>query len=165
MADTTTTAPALTLGQDSVPSKSDSAATARVAPPLPDGKKFIWGTGRRKKSIARVRVRPGSGKIAVNERELANFFPNENDRRSVLSPLTTINMVSGWDVFARVNGGGMTGQAGAISLGLARALIIAMPEIEGALRNQGLLTRDARMKERKKYGQKGARRRFQFSKR
>jgi len=165
--DTTTTAPALTLGQDSATAtaKPASAPSARVAPPLPDGKKYIWGTGRRKKSIARVRIRPGSGKIAVNERELTNFFPNENDRRSVLAPLTTISMIAGWDVFARVNGGGMTGQAGAISLGLARALCIAMPEIESALRGQGLLTRDARMKERKKYGQKGARKRFQFSKR
>ena len=151
----------LTLGTETT---APQAAT-RVAPPLPEGVKYIWGTGRRKKAIARVRVRPGTGTFQVNERDSADFFKHETDRRTILCPLTTVNMIKGWDVFAKVNGGGFVGQAGAVSLGLSRALVKAMPEIEAALRDQGLLTRDARMKERKKYGQKGARKRFQFSKR
>jgi len=158
-----TESPALTLGQEIA--QKASVAVARVAPPLPAGTLYIWGTGRRKKAIARVRVRPGTGKILVNDRELPNMFPNENDRRTVLAPLTTVSMLTGWDILARVTGGGISGQAGAICLGMARALIKAMPDIEANLRGAGLLTRDARMKERKKYGQKGARKRFQFSKR
>ncbi len=150
----------VTLGQ-----APETQAPPRVAPPLPEGAKYIWGTGRRKKAIARVRLRPGSGVLTVNERPLDKFFTEEKDRRSVLSPLTTVNMVKSWDVFANVTGGGFAGQAGAVSLGIARALCKAMPDLLPAIRDQNLLTRDARMKERKKYGQKGARKRFQFSKR
>jgi small subunit ribosomal protein S9 len=152
---------AVTVGQAVTPKQE----TSRTAPPLPEGVKYIWGTGRRKKAIARVRICPGTGKFTVNERDYDKFFTEDKDRRSVLAPLTSINMVKAWDIFANVNGGGFAGQAGAVTLGLARAVIRAMPEIESALRGQGLLTRDARMKERKKYGQKGARKRFQFSKR
>jgi len=139
--------------------------SARTAPPLPEGKHYVWGTGRRKKAIARIRIKPGTGTFTVNEKSYENFFTEDKDRRAVLSPLTFANMVKAWDVFANVKGGGFAGQAGAVTLGLARALVIAAPEVEGLLRDQGLLTRDARMKERKKYGQKGARKRFQFSKR
>ena len=126
---------------------------------------FIWGTGRRKSSVARVRIKGGTGKISINGRELEEFFKIDRDRSAVRSPLVTANISGTYDIWASVNGGGTTGQAEAIMLGLARALTAAMPECGVALRDKGLLTRDARMKERKKYGQKGARRRFQFSKR
>ncbi|MFA6134165.1 MAG: 30S ribosomal protein S9 [Phycisphaerae bacterium] len=132
---------------------------------MPPGVQYIWGTGRRKKAIARVRIRPGTGKILINDREMNAFFMEEKDRRAVLAPLEIVKMPTSWDVWAKVNGGGFSGQAGAIMLGLARALRQAVPEGEDALRGSGFLTRDARMKERKKYGQKGARKRFQFSKR
>lgn len=155
-------APAVTIGQ---PVEEKPKAQSRVAPPLPEGTKFVWGTGRRKKAIARVRIRPGTGVFTVNERPYEKFFNEEKDRQAVLMPLTTVSMMKAWDIFATVNGGGFAGQAGALTLGLARALARAMPEIEMPLRDQGLMTRDARMKERKKYGQKGARKRFQFSKR
>jgi small subunit ribosomal protein S9 len=132
----------------------------------PDQKhRFFWGVGRRKKAIARVRIRPGSGTYTVNGREVDQYFTFERDRDTILSPLSAVNMKSDWDVHVNVAGGGTTGQAGAICLGLARALAEAIPEAEHALRDQGLMTRDARAKERKKYGQKGARKRFQFSKR
>jgi small subunit ribosomal protein S9 len=140
-------------------------AQGLIAPPLPAGSKFIWGTGRRKRSVARVRIRPGSGQIVINERPADKYFTEEKDRLAITSPLRTVNMLASWDVWARVDGGGFTGQAGAVTMGLARALSRAMPEVETALRGRGLLTRDSRMKERKKYGQKGARKRFQFSKR
>ena len=136
-----------------------------TAPPLPEGVKFIFGTGRRKKAVARVRIRPGSGTFLVNDRDVNTFFTEVEDRNSAYAPLQAANMVKSWDIYVRANGGGITGQAGAVMLGLARALIRAVPEVEAALRDRGLLTRDARMKERKKYGQKGARKRFQFSKR
>jgi len=137
---------------------------AEQTPPAA-GEKFIWGTGRRKKSIARVRIRPGTGKFQINQREVDDYLKHARDRATVRAPLTAAKITTAWDIFVNVHGGGMTGQAGAVSLGLARAISKAMPEVESALRDQGLLTRDARMKERKKYGQKGARRRFQFSKR
>ncbi len=141
------------------------AAPSRTAAPLPEGVHYIWGTGRRKKAVARVRIRPGTGKIIINKREMANYFPQQKEQQAVIAPLKASNMLSSWDIWANVDGGGLTGQAGAVTLGLARALSRAMPELESGLRSHGLLTRDARMKERKKYGQKGARRRFQFSKR
>jgi small subunit ribosomal protein S9 len=126
---------------------------------------YWWGTGRRKTSIARVRIRPGSGKILVNERNMDDFFTNPRDRDDVQAPLVTTDNVGRYDVFIKVEGGGMTGQAGAVLLGLSRALVIADPDSFPKLRDSGFLTRDSRMKERKKYGQKGARKRFQFSKR
>jgi len=137
----------------------------RSAPPLPHGTHYFWGTGRRKKAVARVRIRPGTGKILMNTRELDTYFTQDKDRNAVMAPLLCVHMTKAWDIWANVKGGGFTGQAGAVKLGLARALANAMPDTEQALRAQGLLTRDARMVERKKPGQKGARKRFQFSKR
>ena len=135
------------------------------APPLPEGKHYVWGTGRRKKAVARVRIRPGTGRFVVNKREADAYFNHQRDRDVIIAPLRAAKMVRGWDVWVNVKGGGYTGQAGAVVLGLARALAKAMPEMEAALREHGLLTRDARMVERKKPGQPGARKRFQFSKR
>jgi len=135
------------------------------APPLPEGVHYIWGTGRRKKAVARVRIRPGTGKFLVNKREIDDYFREDRDRQTVVTPLVVANMTKAWDVWVNVGGGGFTGQAGAVTLGLARALVKAVPQRESKLREKGLLTRDARMSERKKYGQKGARKRFQFSKR
>ena len=128
-------------------------------------KTYVWGTGRRKKAVARVRIRSGEGKILINKRPLEEYFKSDRDRQAAQSPLATAQLANKYDVWANVNGGGPTGQADAVMLGLARALIKAAPEVTESLREKGLLTRDARMKERKKYGQKGARKRFQFSKR
>jgi small subunit ribosomal protein S9 len=123
------------------------------------------GTGRRKTSVARVRVRAGSGKISINERELENYFPAVKDRNQVLEPLTQTEKRDNVDVVIRVHGGGPSGQAGACKLGLARALRKFDSGLDDLLRHSGLLTRDGRMKERKKYGLRGARRGTQFSKR
>ena len=130
-----------------------------------NGKNDFLGTGRRKTSVARVRVRPGSGKITVNGRPYEEYFLIEQDRRSVLAPLQKTDKESKIDVIVRCNGGGMTGQAGAVMLGLARAIRAMDGETEPALRQHQLLTRDGRMKERKHYGLRGARRGTQFSKR
>ena len=126
---------------------------------------FIWGTGRRKTSVARVRVAPGSGKIQVNGRALNDYFSSERDRKAIFGPLEVTNTGGKMDVLVNAGGGGPTGQAGAIVMGLGRALAKYDQSLEVALRGSGFLTRDSRMKERKKYGQRGARRRFQFSKR
>src|SRR5688572_29098407 len=126
---------------------------------------YYWGTGRRKSSVARVRVRPGTGIFMVNERDVKAFFPTPQDLFDSRAPLTTLQIETKWDVFVNVKGGGPTGQAGAVRMGLARALGNADETLDQPLRDQGFLTRDSRMKERKKYGQRGARRRFQFSKR
>jgi small subunit ribosomal protein S9 len=123
------------------------------------------GTGRRKRSIARVFLRPGSGKITVNGRALENYFPTEAGRIPVQQALRTVEMMDRFDVLVLANGGGTAGQAGAIRLGIARALVEFNAELRSALKKAGLLTRDPRQHERKKYGQKGARKRFQFSKR
>ena len=125
----------------------------------------LWGTGRRKSSVARVRIRPGDGKFLVNKREVANFFCVEQDRNAVLSPLIATQSEKRFDIFVNVRGGGTTGQAGAIRMGLARALLAADADFEPTLRDKGYLTRDSRVVERKKPGQKKARKRFQFSKR
>jgi small subunit ribosomal protein S9 len=122
-------------------------------------------TGRRKSSVARVRIRPGAGTLQINGRTFEDYFPRETIRRIAVRPLQVTETVGKYDVWANVSGGGLTGQAGALSLGLARALKTADPETKVALSRDGLLTRDSRMKERKKYGQPGARKRFQFSKR
>jgi small subunit ribosomal protein S9 len=115
--------------------------------------------------VARVRITPGTGKIQINERELNDYLTKERDRKAIFGPLEVSNTGGKLDVIVTSNGGGLTGQAGAIVLGLARALAKYDPTTEVPLRNAGFLTRDSRMKERKKYGQRGARRRFQFSKR
>lgn len=123
------------------------------------------GTGRRKSSVARVRVRPGTGKILINKRELVDYFPNEQDRRALLGPIEAVEKKNEVDVIIRVHGGGSTGQAGACRMGIARALCSFDTEMFPPLRDGGYLTRDSRMKERKKPGLRGARRGTQFSKR
>jgi small subunit ribosomal protein S9 len=122
-------------------------------------------TGRRKSAIARVNLTPGAGKIAVNSRSFENYFPRESDRIMILEPLQKTNTVNKFNVDVKVTGGGPTGQAGAVRLGLARALSLCEAENKTALRKTTLLTRDPRMKERKKPGYKGARKRFQWVKR
>lgn len=124
-----------------------------------------YGTGRRKNSVARVFLRPGVGQIVVNKRPLEVYFTRDALRRDMLQPLIVTENVDKFDAYITVNGGGHTGQAGAVRLGIARALLELNPEYRGTLKPLGYLTRDARVVERKKYGQRGARRRFQFSKR
>jgi len=126
---------------------------------------LTWGTGRRKSSVARVRIMPGTGKITINKRELNDYLPNERDRKAIFGPLEVTNMGGKLDVHCNCSGGGVTSQSGAVVMGLARALRTFDLALEPALRSSGFLTRDSRMKERKKYGQRGARRKFQFSKR
>jgi small subunit ribosomal protein S9 len=125
----------------------------------------FYGTGRRKTSTARVYLRPGSGTITVNRRTFEQFFPTEALRTQIRQPLVVTELGDRYDVLAIVNGGGVAGQAGAVRLGIARALVVADAELRRALKTNGFLTRDARAKERKKYGLAGARKRFQFSKR
>lgn len=133
---------------------------------MADTKQFL-GTGRRKTSIARVYLRPnGSGKITINKKHtLLEFLHRQELIESALAPLKVTNQIGNWDVVVRVLGGGNSGQAGAISLGIARALLAYDENLRMTLRKHNLLTRDSRMVERKKYGQAGARKRFQFSKR
>ncbi len=126
---------------------------------------FMWGTGRRKTSVARVRLVEGNSDVTINNRPLDNFFSREIDRAAVIAPLKVTNTLGKYRVFANVTGGGPTGQSGAIALGIARALVKADREHLDPLREHGLLTRDSRMKERKKYGRKGARKSFQWTKR
>jgi small subunit ribosomal protein S9 len=129
------------------------------------GKTYFWGTGRRKKSVARVRITAGDGKFLVNDREVDDYFKETKDRHYVRSPLITANIAGNLNIIVNVQGGGYTGQAGALVQGLGRALSLFDPGLRPAQKEGGFLTRDSRMKERKKYGQRGARRRFQFSKR
>ena len=126
---------------------------------------YFWGTGRRKTSVARVRLKKGTGQIVINNREMPVFFCRERDRLEVVKPLRIAEKDKEYDVIAQVEGGGLTGQAGAVQLGIARALLRAHETLDPVLREHGMLTRDSRMKERKKYGQPGARKRFQYSKR
>ena len=123
------------------------------------------GTGRRKRAIARVRLADGNGKVTINGRAFDNYFPTETHRTQATQPLAVTETAAQFDVRINVCGGGPAGQAGAVSLGIARALIRADETLRPALKSQGLLTRDSREKERKKYGQPGARKRFQYSKR
>lgn len=125
----------------------------------------FYGTGKRKSSSARVHIIPGTGRITVNKRELGDYFCNETQRTIIRFPLTITDNLGKFDVKATVRGGGTTGQAGALRLGIAKALLEFNTELRPRLKKAGLLTRDSRIKERKKYGQKGARKRFQFSKR
>ena len=124
-----------------------------------------YGTGRRKTSTARVFLRPGSGAVSVNRKSFDAFFPTEALRTQIRQPLVLTETSDKFDVLATVAGGGVSGQAGAIRLGIARALVEYNGELRKQLKTEGLLTRDARAKERKKYGMAGARKRFQFSKR
>ena len=124
-----------------------------------------YGTGRRKTSIARVFLRPGSGKFTVNGRVFEEYFVTEQQRIAAKRVLVATDLAATFDMLATVKGGGVTAQADAVKMGTARALLEYNIELRASLKEQGFLTRDARMKERKKYGQKGARKRFQFSKR
>ena len=121
--------------------------------------------GRRKEAVARVFLRPGNGAITINDRTFDNYFPNDVLKMVIRQPLQLTETVEKFDVVAVVDGGGSAGQAGALRHGIARALCLFNNELRGSLKKAGLLTRDSRMKERKKYGQRGARARFQFSKR
>jgi small subunit ribosomal protein S9 len=129
------------------------------------GKEFIWGLGRRKTSVARVRLAPGTGQITVNDRKLEEYFPVERLQKLARKPLEVTDTGGRFDIWINLDGGGITGQVGACVLGIARALTKAEPASEAALRRHGLMTRDSRMVERKKYGLRKARRGCQFSKR
>jgi len=121
--------------------------------------------GRRKEAVARVQLLPGKGSIVVNSLPYDKYFIRETDRIIIRQPFGVTNTVNKYDVVANINGGGLTGQAGALRHGISRALLLAEPELKDFLRKNSFLTRDPRMKERKKYGQKGARKRFQWTKR
>ena len=124
-----------------------------------------YGTGRRKTSTARVFLRPGTGTVTINRKAFEQAFPTEAHRNQIKQPLAVTETADKFDVLATIAGGGIAGQAGALRLGIARALVEYNIELRPRLKKEGFLTRDARIKERKKYGQKGARKRFQFSKR
>ena len=154
--------PEITLGQ--------TTETAVVAEPLvsrgPDQHGWFRGTGRRKTAVARVRIKPGSGNFLINKKKnLEEYFCEDRDRKNILNVLEKTGTKDSIDIFVTAKGGGYMGQAGAIILGLGRALLIFDPNLEPVLRENDFLTRDARQVERKKYGQPGARKRFQFSKR
>jgi small subunit ribosomal protein S9 len=146
-------------------SETTEAAPAPLATPDEPKNGFWWGTGRRKAAVARVRIKPGAGKFLVNGREVDAYFTEIQHQAQALQALKVTQSEGKFDVYAKIQGGGFTGQAGALVMGLARALKGYDPAMEAVLRENSLLTRDARRVERKKYGQPGARRRFQFSKR
>lgn len=154
---------AATIAQPASPAPVTQIAPEKPKASLQGG--YYWGTGRRKAAVARVRIKPGDGKFIINKREVSDFFRLKKDRDAITAPLTAAESTKGVDVFVNVGGGGLTGQAGAIVLGLARALCKLNGDYEQAMRDGQYLTRDSRVVERKKYGQRGARRRFQFSKR
>lgn len=145
----------------------DQVETTSVSTPVTKPQKFgyWWGTGRRKSAVARVRIRPGSGKVQINKRDVDVYFTEEKDQKDVVAPLEATKTVDKIDMFVNVKGGGITGQAGAIKMGVARALKDYDSSLEPILREYNFLSRDSRKVERKKYGQPGARKRFQFSKR
>ncbi len=124
-----------------------------------------YGTGKRKSSVARVYLRPGKGQITINKRALEDYFPSDTLKMVIKQPLQLTETSDKFDIFANIRGGGMTGQAWAMRLGISRALCEFNQELRGRLKKSGFLTRDSRIKERKKYGQPGARKRFQYSKR
>jgi small subunit ribosomal protein S9 len=164
-------APSLSSGLD-IGSEAGGEAAAEVRPhhdPIIRGKidrfGIAWGTGRRKTAVARVRVKDGSGKFLVNGRPLEEYFPVERDLGMIKAPLKATDTLGKVDIEVKVHGGGPTGQTGAVVLGIARALQAKNPALHPSLSEGGFLTRDSRMVERKKYGRKGARRSFQFSKR
>ena len=160
----------LTIGAGA-PAAAPEAETRPIAQPEPpDGAGWWRGTGRRKTAVARVRIKPGSGEIKIQVarkkyKTVDEYFTETRDRNDVIAPLKATDTLGKIDVIVRADGGGFMGQAQAVRLGVARALKKYDPSLEGALRDNGYLTRDPREVERKKYGQAGARRRFQFSKR
>ena len=143
---------------------TEAATTTETTEKKPP-RTYTWGVGRRKSAVARVRIATGSGKIQINGRELNDYFTAERDRKAIFGPLEVTNTGGKMDIFVNATGGGPSGQTGAIIMGLARALTKYDATLEAPLRGANFMTRDSRMKERKKYGQRGARRRFQFSKR
>lgn len=168
MTDTETTAPP--APQTTAPSAPEAGAPAAAPaqqpvpqPALPTAP--VWAVGRRKKATARVRLTAGEGKVTVNGRALDQFFSDGREAQAATRALGVVNSLDRFDVQVNVAGGGLVGQSGAVALGIARALVACDPAVVPVLRAAGLLTRDARVKERKKYGRRGARRGFQFSKR
>lgn len=162
------------MGEDTSTQTIDTGADAATAigerparePAKPDRGGFVWGTGRRKSAVARVRIRPGDGKFVINDkRSIEDYFSELQHRNACVAALKATQTEGKLDVYVRVHGSGITGQAEAILLGVARALKNYDPSLEEILRDHGYLTRDPRKVERKKYGQPGARRKFQFSKR
>lgn len=141
------------------------APTPKAAPLILGAKEYAWGTGRRKTSVARVRMRAGTGVIIINGKSFDEYFPVLGHRVDIMAPLQATGAEGRYDIFANIRGGGPTGQSGALRLGIARALVKVEPEQDEVLRGGRFLTRDGRMVERKKYGQRKARRRYQFSKR
>src|SRR3954453_8506998 len=150
--------------QDTTTATADTETNAAAAEQS-GPKTFVWGVGRRKSAVARVRIAPGTGKITVNNRELNDYFTFERDRKAIFGPLEVTNTGGKMDIHVNATGGGPSGQTGAIIMGLSRALAKYDQTLEAPLRGANFMTRDSRMKERKKYGRRGARRRFQFSKR
>jgi small subunit ribosomal protein S9 len=168
------TAPETVLDAEEVPAPdsvvADSAVVVPEAEPAPAPRRVITAvpaaaTGRRKEAIARVRLIPGSGKWTINGRTLEDYFPNKVHQQIVHEPLVTLDVVDAYDVLVRVQGGGVSGQAGAVRLGIARSLLQTDDEARPPLKKAGYLTRDSRAKERKKYGLKKARKAPQYSKR
>ena len=162
--------PELNLSTDAPATAVEAAPPAPAPAPTPvptgpDAHGWWRGTGRRKTAVARVRIKSGSGSFKVNDRDLEKYFSEERDLKNINNVLEKTGTLGSVDIFVNANGGGYMGQAGAIILGLGRALFKYDPSLEPILRDNGFLTRDARQVERKKYGQPGARRRFQFSKR
>jgi small subunit ribosomal protein S9 len=125
----------------------------------------FYGTGKRKTAVARVWMRPGNGQMTINKKPVEQYLVRESDRTVTMEPLKITDMADKFDIYVNVKGGGISGQAGAIRHGISRALILADPKLRDSVKKEGFLTRDSRMKERKKYGQPGARKRFQYSKR
>ena len=154
-----------TTKEVAVAKTTPSSLTHEWSEPKPKSGGYHWGTGRRKRAIARARIRRGSGQFKINGKPIEQFFSIERDRQMVVAPLDATDTRKRVDVFVNARGGGTSGQAGAISLGVARALLSASAEYQTLLREGNYLTRDARKVERKKYGRRGARRSFQFSKR
>jgi len=170
MSENENTQPLIDIGSEAVAETAvETFVPSRKGVPVrrktPDKGGFIWGTGRRKSSVARVRIKPGDAKLLINNRELDKYFTQKQDQNAVKSPLEAADVLSAFEIYVNVKGGGTTGQAGAVRLGIARALVNYDEALLLKLRDGGHLTRDGRMVERKKPGKPGARKSFQFSKR
>ena len=169
MAENETSKPVIDIGSEAVAETSSTAVAERKNVParrkIPDKGGFIWGTGRRKSSVARVRIKPGDAKLLINKREVDKYFTQKQDQEAIKAPLEAADVLNSFEIHVNVKGGGTTGQAGAVRLGIARALVNYDEALLLKLRDGGHLTRDGRMVERKKPGRPGARKSFQFSKR